>query len=29
MTKPDDFKVLCSKLNKILNRDSLEGLYTI
>ena len=29
MTKPDDFKVLCSKLNKILNKDELEGLYTI
>lgn len=29
MTKPDDFKVLCSKLNKILQKDSLDGLYTI
>jgi CheY-like chemotaxis protein len=29
MTKPDDFKVLCAKLNKILQKDSLEGLYAI
>ena len=29
MTKPDDFKVLCSKLNKILQKDSLDELYTI
>ncbi len=29
MTKPDDFKVLCMKLNKILQKDPLEGVYTI
>jgi CheY-like chemotaxis protein len=29
MTKPDDFKVLCYKLNKILQKDSMDGLYTI
>jgi CheY-like chemotaxis protein len=29
MTKPDDFNVLCKKLNKIIQKDSLEGLYTI
>ena len=29
MTKPDDFNILCQKLNKILQKDSPEGLYTI
>jgi CheY-like chemotaxis protein len=29
MTKPDDFNVLCKKLNQIIRRDSIEGLYMI
>lgn len=29
MSKPDDFKVLCKKLDKILQKDSLDGIYTI
>jgi CheY-like chemotaxis protein len=29
MTKPDDFKVLCKKLSKILQKDSLDGVYAI
>jgi CheY-like chemotaxis protein len=29
LTKPDDFKVLCKKLSKILQKDSLEGVYAI
>lgn len=29
ITKPDDFNVLCKKLNKILQEDSIEGLFKI
>ena len=29
MTKPDDFNVLCKKLNKIIQKDSFEGQYMI
>jgi CheY-like chemotaxis protein len=29
MTKPDDFNVLCNKLNKIIQMDFKEGIYTI
>ncbi len=29
MTKPDDFKVLCKKLKKVLMDDSMDGHYTI
>jgi DNA-binding response OmpR family regulator len=29
MTKPDDFHVLCKKLNQIIHQDSLEGLYIV
>jgi CheY-like chemotaxis protein len=29
MTKPDDFNVLCKKLNRIIQKDSFEGQYTI
>jgi CheY-like chemotaxis protein len=29
MTKPDDFNVLCSKLDKIIRRDSPDGAFTI
>jgi len=29
MTKPDDFNVLCKKLNNILQKNSWEGTYTI
>ncbi|HLA59644.1 MAG TPA: response regulator [Puia sp.] len=29
MTKPDDFNVLCKKLNKIIQKDSFEGQFMI
>jgi CheY-like chemotaxis protein len=29
MTKPNDFNVLCKKLNKIIHKDSLEGQFMI
>jgi CheY-like chemotaxis protein len=29
MTKPDDFNVLCKKLKKIIQRDSLDGQFMI
>jgi CheY-like chemotaxis protein len=29
MTKPDDFHVLCKKLNKIIQKDSFEGQFMI
>jgi CheY-like chemotaxis protein len=29
MTKPDDFNVLCKKLNRVIQRDSFEGQYMI
>ena len=29
MTKPDDFSVLCKKLNKIIQKDSFEGQFMI
>lgn len=29
VTKPDDFKVLCKKLSKILQKDLIEGIYAI
>jgi CheY-like chemotaxis protein len=29
MTKPDDFNVLCKKLDKIIQKDTLEGVYVI
>jgi CheY-like chemotaxis protein len=29
MTKPDDFKVLCKKLNQIIQMDFKEGIYMI
>jgi CheY-like chemotaxis protein len=29
LTKPDDFKVLCKKLSKILQKDSPDGVYAI
>ena len=29
MTKPDDFSVLCKKLNKIIQKESLEGQFII
>jgi len=29
MTKPDDFKVLCKKLNQIIQMEFKEGIYTI
>jgi CheY-like chemotaxis protein len=29
MTKPDDFNVLCNKLNRIIQKDSAEGVFTI
>jgi CheY-like chemotaxis protein len=29
LTKPDDFKVLCKKLSKIIQKEVIEGLYTI
>ena len=29
ISKPDDFKVLCKKLSKVLRKDLLEGTYTV
>jgi len=29
MTKPDDFNVLCKKLNRIIQKDAFEGQYMI
>ena len=29
MTKPDDFNVLCKKLNRIIQKDSFEGQFMI
>jgi CheY-like chemotaxis protein len=29
MTKPDDFNLLCEKLNKIIRKEATEGIYTI
>jgi len=29
MTKPDDFKVLCKKLDRVLQKGIMDGLYTI
>ena len=29
LTKPDDFHVLCNKLNRIIQQDSLEGQYIV
>jgi len=29
MTKPDDFNVLCKKLNKIIRGETVDGLYII
>jgi CheY-like chemotaxis protein len=29
ISKPDDFKVLCKKLSKVLHKDSLEGSYIV
>jgi len=29
MTKPDDFNVLCKKLNRIIQKDSFEGQFII
>jgi len=29
MTKPDDFNQLCSKLNKIIQKDTIDSTYTI
>jgi CheY-like chemotaxis protein len=29
MTKPDDFNVLCKKLNKIIQKECIDSLYTI
>ena len=29
LTKPDDFKVLCKKLSKILQKDPPDGVYSI
>jgi CheY-like chemotaxis protein len=29
MTKPDDFNILCKKLNKIIQKDSFEGQFMI
>jgi CheY-like chemotaxis protein len=29
MTKPDDFNLLCTKLKKIIQKDSIDGSYTI
>lgn len=29
MTKPDDFNILCNKLNKVIQMDFTEGIYSI
>jgi CheY-like chemotaxis protein len=29
MTKPDDFNILCKKINKIIQRDSVDGAFMI
>jgi len=29
MTKPDDFSVLCKKLNRVIQKDAFEGQYMI
>jgi CheY-like chemotaxis protein len=29
LTKPDDFNVLCKKLSKIMQKDAMDGLYTL
>jgi CheY-like chemotaxis protein len=29
LTKPDDFNVLCKKLHKIMQKDAMDGLYTL
>ncbi len=29
MTKPDDFNILCNKLNKVIQMDFIDGIYSI